>query len=90
MKEIITFSTMKELEVEIDKRQGTWRSLHIDKTSSGFAVTFVNGEDDPINSPESKIRQDKFQRYQELRGKLMDDSIKFNELKEYLRYDQSR
>lgn len=65
-----------------------WRSLHTDfinnKESDGYHVTFVNGLDDPDNSPDADQRRLEFQRQKVLREKLKNKSITFPELIEYL------
>jgi len=69
-----------------------WRSLHTDfinnKESDGYHVTFVNGSDDPHNSPEAiteretkKIERD---RTQKLKEKLKNRTISQPELLELL------
>lgn len=66
-----------------------WRSLHTDfinnDESQGYRVTYVNGSDDPDNSPEADQRRLEVQRQKLLRKKLEDNTISFVELKEFLR-----
>lgn len=66
-----------------------WSSLHEDfinnKESNGYRVTYVNGSDDPNNSPKAAQRRLEFQRQGELIEKLKGNTISFNELKELLR-----
>ena len=62
--------------------------LHTDfinnKESDGYRVTFVNGSDDPNNSPEAIQRNIDFQRQEELREKLKNRTISQPELLELL------
>jgi len=65
-----------------------WISLHTDyinnKESDGFHVTFVNGSDDPSNSPEAIQREQERLRIDELREKLKNRTISQPELFELL------
>ena len=83
MKDILYFDTLEQVQEESKKRIGVYRSLHTDFIDGRFKVTFVNGDDDPANSPKQiDVEQ---QRLEELKKKLQDDTITFDELKEYLR-----
>lgn len=70
------------------RNQNGWRSLHTDFVnnveSDGYHVTFVNGSDDPDNSPEADQRKPDFQRQKELSQKLKDRTITQTELLELL------
>lgn len=88
--DIQTFASKKEAEIEIKNRAGVFRAMYPDKLSDGtFQITFVNGEDDPDNSDESKQREvtqkTNQDRLEVLQTKLDDDTINFVQLKEYLR-----
>ena len=85
MKEKITFGNLEEATIEKKNRKGVWRPLHTNFVGSNVVVVFVNGTDDPENSQESIDKKIKFQKRKELSAKLEDDSITFDELKEYLR-----
>lgn len=85
MKEIKIFDTNEEARKEIKKRAGIWRSLNTDFVNGKIKVTFVNGNDDPDNSQESQKNRKKIERRKDLKSKLDDNSINFDELKEYLR-----
>jgi len=67
-----------------------FRALHTDFVDNGnkIRVTFVNGKDDPHNSKESLDNRKKFQRKKELVDKIKDNSLTFEELKEYMRLSE--
>lgn len=88
-KETLEFNTDKERKIEIKKRAGIERPLFLDHKDDKFYVTFVTGIDDPDKTPEVEAKRQenkiKRQRRKILQSKLDDDSITFEELKEYLR-----
>ena len=65
-----------------------WYGLHTDfinnKEADGFHVTFVNGSDDPENSPEGIQKRTEFLREKELREKLRNRTLSQPELYELL------
>lgn len=89
MKEIKFFDSREEMKVEKRKREGVWRPLHTDFINKKYKVTFVNGTDDPDKTVEVETKRQeeiiKKQRKTLLKSKLDDDSMTFDELKEYLR-----
>ena len=90
-KEILFFNTLEEAKIEMKKRMGVWRPLYTDFIDEKTRVTFVNGEDDPVNSPEQRELDTKFQRIGELNKKLIDDTVNFTfeEFKELLVLEKS-
>lgn len=91
MIEKLFFKSEKEVDIEKKKRHGTWIPLHTDfvtdpnNPENKIRVTFVNGKDDPANSPEQKELDTKFKRQNELIQKLKNNTITFEELCEYER-----
>lgn len=84
-KVMINFDSWKLAKTAKMERLGESRAIHNDIIDGKIRVTFVNGDDDPNNSPEAQNRRIVFERKKELSTKLEDDSITFDELKEYLR-----
>lgn len=85
MIEILSFDTIEKSKIEKKKRAGKWRPLHTDFVNDKYTVTFVNGTDDPDNSEQAIQGRIKFIAQKELRKKLYDNTINFEELKKYLR-----
>lgn len=87
MKIVKTFNTREEASAEKKRLavEEKYVVIHTDYIDDKFVVTFVNGDDSPANSEESKQRQQKMIRLGELNKKLQDNSINFDELKELMR-----
>lgn len=86
MIEKITFLTRQEVNIEKKKRLGEWCCIHTDFIDDKFVLTFVNGKDDPNNSIETQNIQAKFERQNILTRKLQDNSMTFEDMKEYMRF----
>ena len=69
-----------------------WRSLHTDfinnKESDGFHVTFVNGIDDPSNSPEAIQQRAEAALLELLLDKLKNDTITPSQLRVLMRLER--
>lgn len=85
MIDIQEFDNRDEADLEKKKRHGTWDTIHTDYINGKIKVTFVNGDDDPQNSPEVLEEEARMQTLNALNQKLQDNSITFDELKEYMR-----
>jgi len=83
-KEILTFNSIEEANKEKKNRAKTWRPLHTDFVNNKIRVTFVNGLDDPDNSPESIKNKEQHVRNKTLREKLKNRTISQPELLELL------
>ncbi len=88
-KEIINYLTRDLMKQgKILKHSQGLRPLHTDfinnDESQGYRVTFVDGTDDPNNSPEAIQRELEFQRQKILREKLKNRTISQPELLELL------
>lgn len=65
-----------------------WRSLHTDFINKRYHVTFVNGIDDPDNSPEALQQRANFQLQELLTARLTNDSLTFKEFKILMRLER--
>lgn len=87
------YNTLSEMKTATSRsgqrhRDG-WRPIQTDFINNQYKVTFVNGSDDPDNSPSSVAKRNKRKSNQQklnlLLSKLENDSITFSEVKEFLR-----
>lgn len=84
MKYSESFNTREEANAEKNRLLGEYRSLHTDYINGEFVVTFVNGDDDPVNSEEAELQHEKFIRLKELNKKVQDRTITHIELVELI------
>lgn len=84
--EVVTARNLEAADTVKKMRVGEWRSLHTDFVNGQVVITFVNGIDDPDNSQENQDKRTQNQRKQILKNKILNNTISFEEMKEYFRF----